>query len=183
MITGLETRTPIDLIISRALFYTNRQYSHRVLISMCSKQTNPLITYTSIYQHREADPGESGAIMGAQKTQLSSVTQKWKILIPCCTWSTLVVYTHNKSGVEICRGGTIFPSRVSGRGYKIGPVCASVCVSVCLSVSAHFGAAWSHYFGAPTGAKNGSPRCWIRYLWMAPLLEPKRLQSCCVCMQ
>ncbi len=28
-----------------------------------------------------------------------------------------------------------FPSRVSGRGYKIGPV--SVCVSVCLSVSEH----------------------------------------------
>ncbi len=29
--------------------------------------------------------------------------------------------------------------------------------------------------------KNGSPRCWIRYLGMAPLLEPKRLQSCFVC--
>ncbi len=28
----------------------------------------------------------------------------------------------------------IFPSRVSGRGYKIGPVC--VCVCVCPSVSA-----------------------------------------------
>ncbi len=28
----------------------------------------------------------------------------------------------------------IFPSRVRGRGYKIGPVCVSVCVSVCLSV-------------------------------------------------
>ncbi len=26
---------------------------------------------------------------------------------------------------------SIFPSRVSGRGYKIGPVCLSVCVCVC----------------------------------------------------
>ena len=29
----------------------------------------------------------------------------------------------------------IIPSRVSGRGYKIGPVCPSVCLSVCVSVS------------------------------------------------
>ncbi len=29
----------------------------------------------------------------------------------------------------------IIPSRVSGRGYKIGPVCVSVCLSVCLSVT------------------------------------------------
>ena len=28
-----------------------------------------------------------------------------------------------------------FPSRVSGRGYKIGPMCVCVCRSVCLSVS------------------------------------------------
>ncbi len=27
----------------------------------------------------------------------------------------------------------IFPSRVSGRGYKIGPVCVCVCLSVCHS--------------------------------------------------
>ena len=27
---------------------------------------------------------------------------------------------------------TFIPSRVSGRGYKIGPVCVCVCVSVCL---------------------------------------------------
>ncbi len=26
----------------------------------------------------------------------------------------------------------IFPARVSGRGYKIGPVCVYVCVYVCL---------------------------------------------------
>ncbi len=25
----------------------------------------------------------------------------------------------------------LFPSRVSGRGYKIGPVCLCVCLSVC----------------------------------------------------
>ncbi len=30
----------------------------------------------------------------------------------------------------------VFPSRVSGRGYKIGPVCVCVSVSVCLLVSA-----------------------------------------------
>ncbi len=30
---------------------------------------------------------------------------------------------------------TIVPSRVSGRGYKIGPVCVSVRLSVCLSVT------------------------------------------------
>ncbi len=29
----------------------------------------------------------------------------------------------------------LIPSRVSGRGYKIGPVCLSVCVCVCASVS------------------------------------------------
>ena len=29
----------------------------------------------------------------------------------------------------------VVPSRVSGRGYKIGPVCVSVCLSVCLSVT------------------------------------------------
>ena len=32
---------------------------------------------------------------------------------------------------------SIIPSRVSGRGYKIGPVCVCVCVSVCLSVCQH----------------------------------------------
>ncbi len=30
----------------------------------------------------------------------------------------------------------LFPSRVSGRGYGIGPVCVCVCVCVCVSVSA-----------------------------------------------
>ncbi len=30
----------------------------------------------------------------------------------------------------------LIPSRVSGRGYKIGPVCVCVCVCVCQLVSA-----------------------------------------------
>ena len=28
----------------------------------------------------------------------------------------------------------LFPSRVSGRGYKIGPISVCVCICVCLSV-------------------------------------------------
>ncbi len=32
--------------------------------------------------------------------------------------------------------GLIIPSRISGRGYGIGPVCVCVCVCVCLLVSA-----------------------------------------------
>ena len=32
--------------------------------------------------------------------------------------------------VHLCHGIAFIPSRVSGRGYKIGPVCMSVCPSV-----------------------------------------------------
>ncbi len=35
-----------------------------------------------------------------------------------------------------CMYKFVIPSRVSGRGYKIGPVCLCVCACVCLSVSA-----------------------------------------------
>ncbi len=37
-------------------------------------------------------------------------------------------------------GVFIFPSRVSGRGYKIGPVCLCVCAPVCLCVCLSFSA-------------------------------------------
>ncbi len=42
---------------------------------------------------------------------------------------------RGKSLVPVCRIG-IFPSRVSGRGYKIGPVCLCVCVCACVCLSA-----------------------------------------------
>ncbi len=34
--------------------------------------------------------------------------------------------------IFVCQ--SIFPSRISGRGYKIGPICLSVCLSVCVCV-------------------------------------------------
>ncbi len=42
----------------------------------------------------------------------------------------------------------LIPSRVSGRGYKIGPVCLCVCVSVCLCVCQLLSSLTTEKFGA-----------------------------------
>ncbi len=79
-------------------------------------------------------------------TDLRTFQILWQksVFIPgTCTWLLndflLSAITTSNYGVLcdvimiLCKPWFI-PSRVSGRGYKIGPVCVSVCVSVCLSV-------------------------------------------------
>ena len=52
-------------------------------------------------------------------------------------WIRLVfVHPFQLNSATPIASANFIPSRVSGRGYKIGPVCLFICLFVCPSVSA-----------------------------------------------
>ncbi len=69
-------------------------------------------------------------------------------------------FTINRKGHGTFMKTPIFPSPVSSRGYKIGPVCVCVCLSVCLCVNAP---AFSLIYIFPLKSPNFQ---WFLYIFM-----------------